>query len=130
MCLNSGRRRACGDQSQVKCVQILFRGEHGLGVRNLAADQSLAHWYSEEKLDGRLDGYFATVGGKILDSKVRVGSLGLGHMAEVVFHRRLLGGVVKGGCLPGTGSGLAPIAARLIVGVHDTAATGVGSSLL
>ena len=56
---------------------------------------------------GRLDGYFATVGGKILDSGSRVGSLGLGHMAEVVFHRRLLdgsfGGVVKGGCFPGTG---------------------------
>ena len=30
----------------VKSVQILFRGEHGLGVQNLAADQSLAHWYS------------------------------------------------------------------------------------
>ena len=33
--------------------------------------------------------------------------MGLGHMAEVVFHRRLsggsFGGVVKGGCLPGTG---------------------------
>ena len=57
-------------------------------------------------MDGRLDGYFATVRGKILDSKVRVGSLVLRHMAEVVFHRRLLGGsfggVVKGGCLPGT----------------------------
>ena len=54
-----------------------------------------------------MDGYFAMVGGKILDSKVRVGSLGLGRMTEVVFHRRLLGGsfggVIKGGCLPGTG---------------------------
>ena len=41
-----------------------------------------------EKLDGRLDGYLATVGGKILDSKVRVGSLGAwahgggGHSSE------------------------------------------------
>ena len=96
----------------VKSVQILFRGEHGLGVRNLAVDQYLAHWYSGGNLDGRWDGYFATVGGKILDSKVRVGSLGLGHMAEVVFHRRE--------------SGLALIVARLIVGVHGTAATGVG----
>ena len=43
-------------------------------------------------MDGRSDGYFATVGGKILDSKVRVGSLGLRHMAEVVFYPRLLGG--------------------------------------
>ena len=80
----------------MKSVQILFRGEHGLGVWNLAADQSLAHWYSEGKLDGRLDGYFTTVGGRILDSKVRVGSWGLGHMAEVVFHRRLLGGSFSG----------------------------------
>ena len=59
------------------------------------------------KLVWGLDGYFATVGGKILDSRARVGSLVLGHMAEVVFHRRLLGGsfsgVVKGGCLLGTG---------------------------
>ena len=54
-----------------------------------------------------MDGYFAMVGGKILDSRVRVGSLGLGHVAEVVFHRRLLGdgfgGMVNCGCLPGTG---------------------------
>ena len=122
-------RQACEAPEPVKCVQILFRGEHGLGVRNLAADQSLAHWYSEGKLDGRLDGYFgyfATVGGKILDSKVRVGSLGLGHMAEVVFHRRLVGGSFGGVAFRGLGSGLAPIVARLIVGVHDTAATGVG----
>ena len=51
-------RQACEAPEPEKCVQILIRGEHGLGVRNLAADQSLAHWYSEGKLDGRLDGYF------------------------------------------------------------------------
>ena len=82
-------------------------GRLGLGVWKLAAEQSLAEWYSVRKLVGGLDGCFGTVGGKILDSRVRVGSFGLGHMAEVVFHRRLLvgssGGVVKGGCLPGTG---------------------------
>ena len=43
--------------------------------------------------------------GRSLIQGDKVGSLGLGHMAEVVFHRRLLGGsfggVVKGGCLPG-----------------------------
>ena len=54
-----------------------------------------------------MEGYFATVGGKILDSVVKVGTLGLGHMSEVVFHRRLWGGsfsgMIKGGCLPGTG---------------------------
>ena len=35
-------RQACEAPEPVKCVQILFRGEHGLGVRNLAADQPLA----------------------------------------------------------------------------------------
>ena len=39
-------RQACEAPEPVKSVQILFRGEHGLGVRNLAVDQYLAHWYS------------------------------------------------------------------------------------
>ena len=30
-------REACEAPEPVKCVQILFRGEHGLGVRNLQA---------------------------------------------------------------------------------------------
>ena len=100
-------RKACVAPEPAKSVQILFRGEHGLGVWKLAAEQSLADWYSGEQPVGGFDVYFAAVGGKILDSGRKVGSLGLGHMAEVVFHRRLLGGsfggVVKGGCLPGTG---------------------------
>ena len=100
-------RQACGPPEPAKSVQTLFRADHGLGVWNLAAEQSLADWYSGRKPVGGLVGYFPTVGGKILDSGRKVGSLGLGHMAEVVFHRRLLGGsfggVVKGGCLPGTG---------------------------
>ena len=77
-----------------------------------------------------MGGYFATIGGKILDSGRKVGSLGLGHMAEVVFHWRLLGGsfggVVKVVAFKGLGSELAVIVARLIVGVHGTAAAGVG----
>ena len=100
-------RKACGIPEPAKSVQILFRGGHGLGVWKLGAEQSLAEWYSGEKLVGGLDGYFAPVGGKIFDSAVKVGSLGLGYMAEVVFHRRPLGGsfggMVKGGCLRGTG---------------------------
>ena len=71
-------RQACEAPEPAKSVQILFRGEHGLGVWKLAAEQSLAEWYDGGKLAGRLDGYFATVGGKILDSRARVGSFGLG----------------------------------------------------
>ena len=45
-----------------------------------------------------LEGYFATVDGRgweerrILDSAVKVGTLGLGDVSEVVFHRRLCTG--------------------------------------
>ena len=38
------------------------------------------------------DGYFSTIGGRILNSEAEVCTLGLGHLSEVVFHRRLLGG--------------------------------------
>ena len=69
-------RQVCEAPEPAKSVQILFRGQHGLGVWKLVAEQSLAEWYSGRKLVGELDGYFATVGGKILDSRVRVGSLG------------------------------------------------------
>ena len=100
-------RQACEAPEPAKSVQILFRGQHGLGVWKLAAEQSLAEWYFWRGAGRGIGGYFATVGGKILDSAVKVGTLGLGHMSEVVFHRRLLGGsfsgMIKGGCLPGTG---------------------------
>ena len=43
-----------------------------------------------------LDGYFTTLGGKVLNSKVGIGSLGLGSFQEVVFHCRLRGGANKG----------------------------------
>ena len=36
-------RQACEAPEPAKSVQILVRGGHGLGVWNLAADQSLAH---------------------------------------------------------------------------------------
>ena len=101
-------RQACETAEPAKSVQILVRGEHGVGVCKLAAEQSLADWYSG--VEARLEVWMGTLpplGGKILDSGRKVGSLGLGHTAEMVFHRRLLGGsfggVVKGGWLPGTG---------------------------
>ena len=55
--------------------------------------------------------------------------MGLGHMAEVVFHRRLLrgsfGGVVKGGCLPGTEEWTCSTSGTTIVGVRGKVAAGV-----
>ena len=35
------------------------------------------------------DGYFSTIGGRILNSEAEVCTLGLGHLSEVVFHSRL-----------------------------------------
>ena len=70
-------RQACEAQEPAKSVQIRFRGEHGLGVWKLAAEQSLAEWYFwEGSWSGAWTGTLSTVGGKILDSRVRVGSFG------------------------------------------------------
>ena len=57
-------RQACEAREPAKSVQTLFRGEHGLAVWKLAAEQSLAEWYDGRKLAGRLGGYFATFGGR------------------------------------------------------------------
>ena len=32
-----------------------------------------------------MDGHFSTIGGRILSSEVKVCTLGLGHLSEVVF---------------------------------------------
>ena len=45
-------RQACEAPEPAKSVQILVRGQHGLGVWKMAAEQSLADWYSGEKLVG------------------------------------------------------------------------------
>ena len=37
-------KQACEAPEPAKSVQILFRGQHGLGVEKLAAEQSLAEW--------------------------------------------------------------------------------------
>ena len=125
-------RKACGIPEPAKSVQILFRGGHGLGVWDLEAHTTLAQWFSGGKRDGDMDGYFSTIGGRILNSDVEVCTLGLGHLSEVGFHRRLLGGsfagMGQGGSIPGTGSvsGHARTVANLIVGVRGTVATDVG----
>ena len=54
-------RQARKAPEPAKSVQILYRGQHGLGVWKLPAEQSLPEWYSGRKLVGELEGY-----GKIL----------------------------------------------------------------
>ena len=99
--------KACVSPEPVKSVQILFRGGHGLGVWDIEPHMTLTQWFSGGKQGGNLDGYFSTIGGRILNSDTEVCNLGLGNLAEVVFHGRLRGGsfagVGQGGGVPGTG---------------------------
>ena len=98
--------KACVPPEPVKCVQILFRGGHGLGVWDIEPHMTLAQWFSGGKQGGSLDGYFSTIGGRILNSEAEVCNLGLGNLSEVVFHGRLRGGsfagMGQGGGVPGT----------------------------
>ena len=71
-------RKACGIPEPAKSVQILFLGRHGLGVWDLEAHTTLAQWFSGGKRGGDMDGYFSTIGGRILNSEVEVCTLGLG----------------------------------------------------
>ena len=66
----------CGISEPAKSVQILFRGGHGLGVCDLEAHTTLAQWFSGGKRGGDLDGYFSTIGGRILSSETEVCTLG------------------------------------------------------
>ena len=122
-------RQACEAPEPAKSVQILFRGEHGLGVWKLAAEQSLADWYSG---GGRLEIWVGTLPpleGRSLTREVGLVLWGLGAWQRWSF----IGGfwvVVlvawsKVVAFRGLGSGRALIVARLIVGVRGTAA-GVG----
>ena len=76
-------------------------------------------------------GYFATLGGKILDPEAEVQSLGLVDMSEVVFNRRLrgggFGGMGKGGGFLVLESERARTVAGQSVGVRGTVVTGVRS---
>ena len=106
-------------------MQILFRGGHGLGVWDIEPHMTLAQWFSGGKRGGCLDGYFSTIGGRILNSEAEICNLGLGRLSEVVCHRRLLGGCFtgmgQGGCVPGTGE-----FGQWTVGVRGTVATDAG----
>ena len=66
-------------------------------VQEVDGGMMLDEWFaSQADLGVGLDGYFTTLGGKVLNSKVGISSLGLGSFQEVVFHCRLRGGANKG----------------------------------
>ena len=56
---------------------------------------TLEQWFAgrgEGNLGESMDGYFTTLGGKMLNPRVEISRLGLGGLQEVVFHGRLKGG--------------------------------------
>ena len=60
---------------------------------------TLEEWFAgreEEKLGVGVDGYFTTLGGKMLNPWAEISRLGLGGLQEVIFHGRLKGGAGKG----------------------------------
>ena len=104
LALDTEVRQARETPEPAKSVQILFRGEHGLGVWKLAAEQSLEDWYC------RLEIWVVTLPpleGRSLTRGLGLVLWGSGTWLRWFFHRGLLGGsfggVVKGGCLQGTG---------------------------
>ena len=91
------RQAVCPEPTKEAKIQFLFRGSGGLRVQEVEGGMTLDEWFaSQADLGVGLDGYFTTLGGKVLNSKVGIGSLGLGSFQEVVFHCRLRGGANKG----------------------------------
>ena len=81
-------------------IQVLHRVGGVLKVVDLRLEQKLGDLLGEGfGLHGELaeEGYFATLGGRVLDSTISVARLGLQRGQEVVFHRRLRGGGFSGG---------------------------------
>ena len=81
-------------------IQLLHRVGGVLKVVDLRLEQKLGDLFGEGfLLHGELaeEGYFATLGGRLLDSNKSVANLGLQQGQEVVFHRRLRGGGFSGG---------------------------------
>ena len=81
-------------------IQVLHRVGGVLKVVDLRLEQKLGDLFGEGfLLHGELaeEGYFATLGGRLLDSNKSVANLGLQQGQEVVFHRRLRGGGFSGG---------------------------------
>ena len=88
-------------------IQFLFRGSGGLRVQEVEGGVTLDEWFaSQADLVVGLDGNFTTLGGKVLNSKVGIGLLGLSgsvHFAwrHIVGRRRRL---VTGVGHPGVGN--------------------------
>ena len=91
-------RQAVGPEpTKEAMVRFLFRKFGKLGVQEVGGGVTLDEWFAGQAgLGVGLDGYFATLGGKVLNSKVGISSLGLGSFQEFVFHGRLRGGASKG----------------------------------
>ena len=114
------RQAVCPEPTKEAQIQFLFRGSGGLRVQEVEGGMTLDEWFaSQADLEVGLDGYFTTLGGKVLNSKVGISSLGLGSFQEVVFHGRLRGGANKG-------YGSARFAWRHTVGRRRWFVTGVG----
>ena len=91
-------RQAVGPEPTKEAkVRFLFRKFGKLGVQEVDGGVTLDEWCAGQAgLGVGLDGYFATLGGKVLNSKVGISSLELGSFQEVVFHDWLRGGANKG----------------------------------
>ena len=69
-------------------VCFLFRGPGGLGIQKVHGGSSLEEWYLG--LQGRglgvcVDGYYTTLGGRIVSPEREVSGLGLDGLQEVGF---------------------------------------------
>ena len=87
------RRCASGflvSQQKRKKFSFCFEGPGGLGIQQVHGGSSLAEWYlglQGQGLGRGVDGYFTTLGGRILDPEREVSSLGFDGLQEVVFQR-------------------------------------------
>ena len=80
-------------------VCFLFRGPDGLGIRRVHGGASLEEWYlflHGRGSGGGVDGYFTTLGGRILIAGREVARLGLDGSQEVGFQWQAEGGAVQG----------------------------------
>ena len=81
-------------------VRFLFRGSGGgLGMQRVHGGSSLTEWYlglQGQGLGRDVDGYFTTLGGRILDPKMESSGLGLVGLQEVVFNGSPRSGTVRG----------------------------------
>ena len=99
------RQAVCPEPTKEAKIQFLFRGSGVLEVQKVDGGLTLEEWFAGREggiLGSGADGYFTTLGGKVLNPRVEVSGLGLGGLQEVVFHGSGVGGkflpeVVGGG---------------------------------